>query len=100
MAIDISREQIISLVEAAGQYPGRPHISTIFRWGDRGVCGVRLETVRCGGRRCTSHEALDRFTQRVTAAADGQSIESRSTTPRQRKAEVDQAGRDLDQMNV
>lgn len=61
MSIDLSSETLLSLRDAAKSLPGRPHISTIFRWRRVGVRGVRLETCRIGGRRFTSVEALNRF---------------------------------------
>jgi hypothetical protein len=71
--IDIQNEDLITLIQAARQQPpgrrGRPvHVSTIVRWADRGIRGVRLETVRIGGRRLTSRQALQRFADRLTGA--------------------------------
>lgn len=54
-------EDLISLSQAARELPGRPHLSTIWRWTTRGVRGVVLETLVVAGRRFTSHEALQRF---------------------------------------
>jgi len=48
--IDITTETLLSLLDAAKQLPGRPHVSTLYRWRIRGVRGVRLETVLVGGR--------------------------------------------------
>lgn len=64
--IDHKLENLISLREAAGRLPrrraGRPaNVSTLYRWSDRGVRGIRLETIQIGGSRCTSEQALDRF---------------------------------------
>jgi Protein of unknown function (DUF1580) len=47
------------------------HPDTLHRWCLLGVRGIRLESVMVGGRRCTSIEALNRFFQAVTAAANG-----------------------------
>ena len=83
-------------VEAAtGQ---RPHPSTVYRWRLAGVRGVRLETVRCGGRRLTSIEAVRRFLAGVTAATDGVSAPVR--TNRQRQAAIDRAERELDAAGI
>ena len=46
----------------------RVHKSTVHRWHLRGCRGVKLETLMVGGVRHTSHEALERFFQLVTAA--------------------------------
>ena len=54
----------------------RSHPSTFQRWRSRGVHGVRLESILIGGERYTSEEALQRFFAAITAAADGQPVES------------------------
>ena len=63
--IDLYSETVLSLRDAAKSLPGRNgrkiHISTLYRWANRGVKGIRLETVRVGGTLCTSQEALQRF---------------------------------------
>jgi Protein of unknown function (DUF1580) len=65
--------------------PGhRVHLSTIIRWKDRGVQGVRLEAVRLGGRWVTSREALARFVSGVTGAS--KSGEPRDPNARQTPA--------------
>jgi uncharacterized protein DUF1580 len=70
--IDIESEDVFTLTEATRQLPKlhsgkRPHVSTLFRWAERGIKGVRLETIRIGGRVCTSREALHRFFERLSA---------------------------------
>jgi hypothetical protein len=72
--IDTLTEQVIPLkqVEVPSSRPGkRVHVATIYKWATRGVGGCRLETILCGGVRCTSKEALQRFFERVTIARDG-----------------------------
>ncbi len=72
--IDLKNETIMSMAEAARRLPPRSarhrhaHVATLHRWASRGVRGVRLETVRLGGMRVTSVEALQRFAEQVTAA--------------------------------
>jgi len=55
------KEKLLSVSEAVKIIPGRPHLSTVWRWISNGVGGVRLETVQIGGRRYTSIEAIERF---------------------------------------
>jgi hypothetical protein len=43
------------------QHGKRIHLSTVYRWHQRGLNGVRLEAVQCGGTRCTTEAALIRF---------------------------------------
>ena len=89
MSIDISSERLLSLTEAAKSLPGRPHLSSIFRWLTRGVRGVRLESTLVGGRRYTSQEALARFCAAITAAAAGEPAPVR--TPAQRERDLRRA---------
>jgi len=70
--IDIQSETLLSFSEAAKVLPGRPHISTLHRWRLRGVRGNKLETCLVGGKRFTSREALQRFTDNITAASEGE----------------------------
>jgi hypothetical protein len=57
--IDVSRETMMPLSKA--RFPGRPHVATVWRWAMRGVRGVQLESLLCGGVRYTSEEAVARF---------------------------------------
>lgn len=63
--IDFSHEELVHLREVPALLPShagkRIHISTVYRWVNRGVDGVRLETVKVGGLHYTSHEALSAF---------------------------------------
>lgn len=93
MSIDISSETLLSLTDAAKTLPGRPHISSIFRWVARGVRGVKLESVLVGGRRFVSREALERFSAAVTAAAAGEPRPVR--TPRQRERAIERAEKEM-----
>lgn len=68
MSINLS-ETLKSPAEATRHAPGRPHVSTIWRWMTRGVRGIRLESLVCAGRRYTSLEAIERFIARTTEAA-------------------------------
>ena len=54
---------------ATGQ---RIHQSTAHRMRLRGSHGVRLVTVKVSGRRMTSVEAVQRFIEACTRAADGE----------------------------
>lgn len=62
----------LPLSEASKFFPGRPHRSSVWRFAMKGVRGVRLETIVCGGRRYTSEEAILRFIAATTAAANGE----------------------------
>ena len=82
MAIDLRQDSLLTLSAAAQSLPGRPHVSTLHRWRLRGSKGIKLETVMIGGVRYTSLEALQKFVEQTTAAADGQPIPRRTKASR------------------
>lgn len=86
-------EHLLTLAEACRRMPGRPSICSLWRWYRHGVRGAKLETVVIGGRRYTSIEALERFAEATTAAADGQPRPVR--TARQRQRVIESAEREL-----
>ena len=71
MAIDMQREECLSLSQAAKILPKLrgtkpPHPMTLYRWAKQGLkmpdgSRVRLETIWIGGTQVTSKEALIRF---------------------------------------
>jgi len=97
--INVAKENLISLTDAAKKLPRRrsgkrPHIATLYRWAQRGLHGVRLETLQAGGSRCTSVEALARFFAEL-----GDRNSSESVTPRvSRRHQLERATRLARQM--
>ena len=99
--IDISSEAVVTLTEATHHLPRRrkgkrPAVSTIFRWAQHGCRGIRLETIQVGGSKCTSIEALQRFFDRLTAAAHPE-------TPTEGAPQVEDheaTERELDQLGI
>ncbi|MEM6468257.1 MAG: DUF1580 domain-containing protein [Planctomycetota bacterium] len=61
--VDLLTEDLLSLAQATREIPTRPNVSTVWRWAKRGIRGVRLETVKVGGKQMTSVQALTRFLQ-------------------------------------
>jgi len=96
--IDPNIEHVVTFVEGARSLKRRPHVATLWRWRAPGIRGVKLESMMYGGRRVTSLEALDRFFERVTAAADG--APARAETPRQRERQVERAERRADELGL
>lgn len=122
MAIDVFGEEMVTMSQAAKRLPrprGTKSISpsTMWRWTNAGLKAedgqiVRLETVRIGGTRCTSIEALRRFFNRLqepdshqSAASYGDLHQPRRTTLAQtnrarltpdRRSEQEEARRSLD----
>ena len=97
--IDIQTETLVPVAKIPSHVPGRPHVATCWRWVQRGCRGVKLETLLVGGKRFTSLEALQRFAEATTAAADGTSSVPASTPSSRRKAHKE-ACRDLDAAGI
>jgi hypothetical protein len=92
MAIDITQEKLISLLEARGVFPGRPSLCTLWRWRLRGVKGRKLESVALGGRIYTSLEAIERFARHQQGSTDAPQIRTPAARERAiRKAEQELA---------
>ncbi len=69
-ALPKSREEWLTLSEAAAYLPGRPSVNCIWRWCRRGVLGrngvrVRLQHIRIGGKIFTSREWIADFTRQL-----------------------------------
>jgi hypothetical protein len=90
--IDLRTEKLISFAEAPKHIPGRPHLSQVYRWSQRGLRGTKLEWLQVAGRRFTSLEALARFYASLTRAAGG---EAAVPPPRVRRKQIAQAEREL-----
>jgi hypothetical protein len=95
MSIDIHTETIIPIAEAPKHFPGRPNVSSVYRWFGKGSRGARLETIVVGAKRFTSIEAIQRFIERTTANSPGASSPAPRPTTRQREAAIRRAEREL-----
>ena len=96
--IDTTQEQPLPLALLSREVTNRDgdrgiNVSTMFRWIQRGVKGVRLETVMIGGIRMSSREALARFFQATTRAANGEA--PAVSTPKQRERAIAEAAAEL-----
>lgn len=95
--IDLQTETLIPLREVPKRLPPRPngkrvHISACYRWIQRGVRGVRLESIQIGGMKYTSLEALQRFGLQLSG--DNESAGKRPT-PAMRKRQIERASQRL-----
>lgn len=59
--IDLDKETLLTVKQARAVLPNRPSINTIYRWFWKGVRGIKLDSIRVGGRIFTTKEACDRF---------------------------------------
>ncbi len=92
-------EKLLPLAAAVDEATGqRPHPSTLHRWRLRGISGVKLETVRVGGRRMCTVDSVRRFLAGVTSATDGEPVQAR--TPRQRERAIDRAEDELARQGI
>lgn len=66
--IDLQSETLIPLADVPKQLPGRPHVSSVYRWCNRKR--RPLETVKIGGRVYTSLEALERFAEQRSGRSE------------------------------
>jgi len=66
----IASSEYMTLTQAAKLIPGRPHLSTVHRWGQHGVKGVKLETLRAGSRVFTTREAVETFLAELNTTDD------------------------------
>ena len=89
MTIDLETERIIPIRQVHKHCPGSPHLSAIYRWTKRAK--DPLETIKVGGRRYTSIEAIHRFIRRCSG--EEQSVTSELSA--RRKREIEQAQREL-----
>ena len=96
--IDVTSETLILPTEVTKVLPKqkgkKTNLSTIYRWMQTGVSGVRLEYVCVGGTRFTSKQALNRFFQRITIAKGGSvgPVTVSTSTTMQANKELDAAG--------
>ena len=99
-------EEFLTFSEAAALIPRRSgrriHASTLWRWGRKGVQGVRLKTWRFGGRFFTTEKALAEFAERLAEIPPTQDPDlsyrqpaRRRRTERQRRLDIEAAERRL-----
>jgi hypothetical protein len=89
MSIDTSIEHLIPLPQA-GRLPWLDRVvpaKTVYRWAKTGIGGIRLETVRSGGRLATTSRAVLEFIERLSDP-----VATQETVPASRQAKAhDQA---------
>jgi len=95
----IQSEQLITLKQARGEFANRPSLPTIWRWILRGSKGIRLESIRIGGRRYTSKEAIGRFMEATVKADRLATSQQKSKKDKQEQALI-RAKLALDQFGV
>ncbi|MCA9057569.1 MAG: DUF1580 domain-containing protein [Planctomycetaceae bacterium] len=96
MPINVETEKLITLGEACREFPPRGvSNATIARWIQKGVKGIRLETILLGSRRYTSREAILRFIGALNSESHVETLmtrEQRQTMTEAAQHELQQAG--------
>lgn len=64
MSSSVNRD-LLSIAEAAQRIPGRPSAASVYRWAQKGTKGLKLPTIRCGGRYFVDPDDLCRFIARM-----------------------------------
>ena len=94
--IDPTTESLLSASDAAKDDSVPASTSTVMRWMMVGVAGgLKLESIKAGGRRFTSREALARFFDRTTnpnGEHGARSSVQRSRADRRAAAELEKLG--------
>ena len=97
--IDVSCEKLIRLEDVRDYIPSgrrgkKLSKAVMYRWALKGVTGILLETVKVGGSRFTTVEAIERF---ISAQNGGPSLPENTlpASPTQRKRAAERAGNQL-----
>ena len=68
--LSLLNEDVIPLSAVPDEIPGKQiHPTTVWRWSNRGVRGIRLEVVKVGYEIRTSRQAVRRFLERINLPA-------------------------------
>jgi hypothetical protein len=78
----------ITLLEAVPYFLTRPHKNTVVRWANKGCYGIKLRTVRYGGKRLTRKIWVEKFNQAVLSATPNVYADSPATSTSHQQAEV------------
>lgn len=99
--IQIDQEQLVAIRDVPKLLPKRRngkyvHVSAVYRWISRGVRDVVLESVKIGGQRYTSVEALQRFADRLSDTATA--VPKPRQTPLSRQRAIARAAEELERI--
>lgn len=101
--VDPMGDDLIQLRDVPKLLPSRNgkrlHHTTVWRWAQKGLDGVRLETVKVGRAIFTSQRALDAFFRRSTLQvpeSGNPGVPTPKSNPTRRRRAQQQASRDLE----
>lgn len=111
-------DSYLTLAQVAASSPGRPHVSAVWRWCRKGVLArngerVKLRHIRIGARVFVPTGALEEFAEKL-AEADATYFDQPATpalshditykprrrTEAQRRRDIDEARRSLEEKGV
>ena len=69
----------------------QPSYQTVYRWALKGLSGVRLKTVKSGGRRVTRQDWIDEFVERALIEDDQETVGADHQTSRVSRMEREAA---------
>jgi|SRR5579862_440463 len=92
MVATATDDELLTLADAALELRTRPHASTLFRWGKRGIRGIKLRLEIEGGRTYTTRAALREFHDAVSAARQAEPPAERSPEMDERLARAGLSG--------
>jgi len=96
----VGKEKLLRLGEVPRLLPLGPsgkriHVSAVYRWAQRGIKGVTLQTARIGGTTYTSIEALQRFADQLSRPGPPSSAVTPSSAL-YRQRQINQAAKRVD----
>lgn len=98
MGIDIQTETVIGIGAGCREFPPNGIAeATMARYIQKGIGGVKLETIKIGGRRYTSKEAIARF---IAAQNADDAPAAPVITASQRRKQSEAARTELQKMGI
>jgi hypothetical protein len=96
-SISLMGESRLSLSKAAQEL--NVDLSTIWRWCIKGVRSVKLESFSIGAKRFTTEEAVERFIEATTRAANGETVNKSPRSSRRQQHDISEAEKYLESEN-
>jgi hypothetical protein len=98
MGIDIQTETVIGIGAGCREFPPNGVAgATMARYIQKGIGGIKLETIKIGGRRYTSKEAIARF---IAAQNADEGTAAPAITPAQRRRQSEAARQALQEAGI
>jgi hypothetical protein len=87
-------DDYLTLLEAVPYFLTRVHKNTAARWANKGCYGIKLKTIRYGGKRLTKKSWVEEFNQAVLGATPNVYADSPATssTSQQAVSQLDAMG--------